>query len=76
MVDAHRLSLTLTLVFQVLKIMTPMVLVFKGIKIVVEKKGYRIDWSVIPVYINLIHLWLITLAPVDVLLSHKCTRLI
>ena len=46
-VDVHSLSITLTL--QVLKIMTPMVLVFNRIKIVVGK-DYHIDWSVRPEY--------------------------
>ena len=44
--------------FQVQKIMTTMVLVFNHIKIVAEK-GYHIDWTVLPVYISLVHLWLI-----------------
>ena len=56
MVHSLGLTLTLTLTFQVLKIMTPIVLVFSGIKIMVEK-DYQIDWSVILVYINLIHVW-------------------
>ena len=34
-----------------------MVLVFNRIKILVEK-DYHIDWTVKPVYINRVHLWL------------------
>ena len=45
-VDVHNLKLTLTLTCQVLKIMTPMVIVFNRIKFVVEN-DYHIDWSVI-----------------------------
>ena len=46
-VHVHSLSETLTLTFQVLQIMTVMVLVFNRIKIVVEKV-YHIDWTVRP----------------------------